>query len=133
VPSSSRGDAQRNRNPGTQCNRSNCAISARAAFGPLVAHGRGRRRRTRRKRETAFTKRDTRDEVGTFTGIGAIEQWNTQAKATYHDTVEPLTVDAQHSEILVIGKVAGDFPGSPINLQHIFRIAGDKIVPLEIR
>ena len=68
-----------------------------------------------------------------FTGLGAIERWNTQAKATYHYTVEPLSVSAQHGEIVVIGKVAGDFPGSPINLQHIFQIAGDKIVSLEIR
>jgi hypothetical protein len=74
-----------------------------------------------------------RDEGGTFTGVTAIEQWNTQAKAKYHYTVEPLSVNAQHGEIVVTGKVAGDFPGSPINLQHIFRIAGDKIVSLEIR
>ena len=74
-----------------------------------------------------------RDEGGTFTGVGAIQQWNTQAKAKYHYTVEPLSVSAQHGAIVVIGKVAGDFPGSPINLQHIFRIAGDKIVSLEIR
>ena len=74
-----------------------------------------------------------RDEGGTFTGIAAIEQWNTQAKATYHYTVEPLSVNARDGEIVVIGKVAGDFPGSPIKLQHMFRIAGDKIVSLEIR
>jgi hypothetical protein len=74
-----------------------------------------------------------RDEGGMFTGLGAIERWNTQAKATYHYTVEPLSVSAQHGEIVVTGKVAGDCPGSPISLQHIFRIAGHKIVSLEIR
>ena len=74
-----------------------------------------------------------RDEGGTFKGVAAIEQWNTQAKATYHYTVEPLSVNAQHGEIVVIGRVAGDFPGSPISLQHVFRIAGHKIVSLEIR
>ena len=74
-----------------------------------------------------------RDEGGTFTGAGAIEQWNTQTKAKYHYTVEPLSVNAQPGEIVVIGKVTGDCPGSPITLQHIFRIAGDKIVSLEIR
>jgi len=74
-----------------------------------------------------------RDEGGTFTGVAAIEQWNTQAKATYHYTVEPLSVNARDGEIVVIGKVAGDFPGSPIKLQHMFRIAGAKIVSLEIR
>ena len=74
-----------------------------------------------------------RDEGGTVTGIVAIQQWNTQAKTKYHYTVEPLSVNAQNGEIVVIGRVAGDFPGSPINLQHTFRIAGEKIVSLEIR
>jgi hypothetical protein len=74
-----------------------------------------------------------RDEGGAFTGIAAIQQWNTQAKAKYHYTVEPLSVNALDGEIVVIGKVAGDFPGSPITLQHVFRVAGDRIVSLEIR
>jgi hypothetical protein len=37
------------------------------------------------------------------------------------------------ARIVVVGKVAGDFPGSPVNLQHIFRVAGNKIASLEIR
>ena len=73
-----------------------------------------------------------RDEGGTFTGIAAIQQWNTQAKAKYHYTVEPLSVNAQDGDIVVVGRVAGDFPGSPITLQHVFRVAGHKIVSLEI-
>ena len=74
-----------------------------------------------------------RDEGGTFVGVAEIQQWNTQAKAKYHYTVEPLSVNAQQGEFVVVGRVAGDFPGSPINLRHIFRIAGDKITSLEIR
>jgi ketosteroid isomerase-like protein len=74
-----------------------------------------------------------RDEGGTFTGTAAIEQWNTQAKTKYHYSVEPLSVNARDGDIVVIGRVAGDFPGSPITLQHVFRVAGNKIVSLEIR
>jgi hypothetical protein len=74
-----------------------------------------------------------RDEGGTFTGIAAIQQWHTKAKAKYQHTVEPLSANAREGEVVVIGKVAGDFPGSPITLQHAFRVAGDKIVSLEIR
>jgi hypothetical protein len=33
----------------------------------------------------------------------------------------------------VTGKVSGDFPGSPINLEHIFEIVDGLIVSLEIR
>ena len=74
-----------------------------------------------------------RDEGGTFTGIAAIQQWHAKAKAKYHHTVEPLSAKAREGEVVVIGKVAGDFPGSPITLQHAFRVAGEKIVSLEIR
>jgi hypothetical protein len=74
-----------------------------------------------------------RDEGGTFTGIAAIQQWHTRAKEKYHYTVEPLSVSARGGEVVVIGKVAGDFPGSPITLRHVFRVAGHRIVSLEIR
>ena len=74
-----------------------------------------------------------RDEGGTFTGIAAIQQWHTRAKEKYHYTVEPLGVSARDGEIVVIGKVTGEFPGSPISLEHAFRVAGHKIVSLEIR
>jgi NAD(P)-dependent dehydrogenase (short-subunit alcohol dehydrogenase family) len=44
-----------------------------------------------------------RDEGGMFTGLGAIERWNAQGKATYHYTVEPLSVSAlkQGSGVIV--------------------------------
>jgi len=74
-----------------------------------------------------------RDEGGTFTGIAAIQQWHTRAKAKYHYTVEPLSVNARDGEVVVIGEVAGDFPGSPITLQFLFRVGAHKIVSLEIR
>src|ERR1700720_1708429 len=74
-----------------------------------------------------------RDEGGTFAGIAAIQQWHTRAKAKYHYMVEPLSVSGRDGEIVVIGKVTGDFPGSPITLQHVFRVTDHKIVSLEIR
>ena len=76
---------------------------------------------------------EVRDEGGTFTGIAAIQQWHTRAKAKYHYTVEPLSVNSRDGEIVVIGKVAGHFPGSPLTLRHVFKVAGHKIVSLEIR
>jgi hypothetical protein len=36
-----------------------------------------------------------------------------QAKAKYHYTVEPLSVNARYGEIVVIGKAAGDKIVSP--------------------
>ena len=37
------------------------------------------------------------------------------------------------SATIVAGRVAGDFPGSPITLDHVFRLDGDKIASFEIR
>ena len=74
-----------------------------------------------------------RDEGGTFEGIAAIRKWHTRAKEKYHYTVEPLSVSGRDGEIVVIGRVTGDFPGSPITLQYVFRVADHKIASLEIR
>jgi hypothetical protein len=74
-----------------------------------------------------------RDEGGTYSGIAAIQQWNTEAKAKYHYTVEPLSVSGRDGDIVVMGRLAGDFPGSPIALEHVFRVAGNRVVSLEIR
>src|ERR1700756_277273 len=74
-----------------------------------------------------------RDEGGTFTGTSAIERWNADARAKYHHTVVPLSVTDDDGAIVVRARVAGDFPGSPLDLRHIFRLDGDQIASLEIR
>jgi hypothetical protein len=74
-----------------------------------------------------------RDEGGTFTGRTAIERWNTDARAKYHHTVVPLSVTESDGATVVLARVAGDFPGSPVELQHAFRLAGGQIASLEIR
>jgi hypothetical protein len=33
---------------------------------------------------------------------------------------------------VVTAKVSGNFPGSPLNLDHVFELHGDKIASLEI-
>jgi hypothetical protein len=73
-----------------------------------------------------------RDEGGTFTGTAAIERWNAAARAKYHHTVEPLSVTERDGGIVVLGRVAGQFPGSPVDLQHVFGLDGEKIASLEI-
>jgi ketosteroid isomerase-like protein len=73
-----------------------------------------------------------RDEGGTFQGSAAIKSWNEQAKAKYHYAVEPLSAAEHDGQVVVIGKVTGDFPGSPVELKHSFQIANGKIASLEI-
>src|SRR6185436_9062184 len=66
-----------------------------------------------------------RDEGGTFRGRAAIERWNAEVRDKYHHTVEPIGVVTRNGEIVVTGRVSGDFPGSPLDLQHTFRVHGD--------
>ena len=74
-----------------------------------------------------------RDEGGTFTGGAAIKQWNEKVRAKYHYALEPLSVADRDGATIVAVKVTGDFPGSPITLDYIYRLEGDKIASLEIR
>jgi hypothetical protein len=74
-----------------------------------------------------------RDEGGTFTGRHAIERWNATARAKYHHRVAPLSMTERDGAIVVVARVAGDFPGSPVDLQHVFRLDGEQIASLEIR
>jgi len=72
------------------------------------------------------------DEGGAFTGRAAIERWNAGARAKYHHTVEPLSATTRDGATIVIGRVSGQFPGSPVELRHVFRLDGQEIASLEI-
>jgi hypothetical protein len=74
-----------------------------------------------------------RDEGRTFEGVAAIRQWNAAARDKYHHTIEPIVAVERDGKTVVIGKVSGNFPNSPVNLEHIFGLRGDKIASLEIR
>ena len=72
------------------------------------------------------------DEGGTFRGTTAIERWNADARAKYHHTVVPLSMTERDGVIVVLVRVAGQFPGSPVDLQHVFRLDDEQIASLEI-
>src|SRR6201986_425166 len=63
-----------------------------------------------------------RDEGGTFTGRTAIERWNADTRAKYHHTVAPLSVSEGDGTVAILARVSGNFPGSPVELQHAFRL-----------
>lgn len=74
-----------------------------------------------------------RDEGRTIEGVTAIKRWHAEARKKYHQTVEPIDAVQREGKTVVIGKVSGDFPNSPVNLEHIFALEGEKIGSLEIR
>jgi len=73
------------------------------------------------------------DEGGSFIGRAAIERWNAAARTKYHHTVVPLSATDGDGAIVVLCRVAGEFPGSPVELQHVFRLDDETIGSLEIR
>ena len=74
-----------------------------------------------------------RDEGQTIEGLAAIQQWSAETKRKYRHTIEPLGFAQKDDETIVTNRLTGNFPGSPIDLQFIFRLDGDKIASLEIR
>ena len=74
-----------------------------------------------------------RDEGQTVEGLAAIQRWNTETKRKYRHTIEPLASSQKDDKTIVTNRLTGSFPGSPIEVQFIFGLDGDKIGTLEIR
>ncbi|MET0192010.1 MAG: nuclear transport factor 2 family protein [Hyphomicrobiaceae bacterium] len=73
-----------------------------------------------------------RDEAKTITGLVAIKAWRSETKKKYRFTAEPVAIADRDGKVVVTAKVSGNFPGSPINLDHTFDVQGDRIVSLKI-
>ena len=72
------------------------------------------------------------DERLEHRGRAAIARWTAEASAKFRYTSTPLAVHVSGDETTVTGRVTGDFPGSPVELQYHFTLDGDKIARLEI-
>lgn len=73
-----------------------------------------------------------KDESHVHRGRAAIAAWKSAASARYNYRSEPLAAEQAGGDTLVTARVAGDFPGSPIELRYRFAIEGDRISTLEI-
>ena len=74
-----------------------------------------------------------RDEARVIHGSDAIKRWMKDAKAKYHHTSEPIAVSHHDGKTVVTARVAGAFPNSPLDLEHVFVVEGGRIASLEIR
>lgn len=72
------------------------------------------------------------DEGRTHRGSGAIAAWKREARAKYRYTAEPLSVWQEGAGTVVRARISGDFPGSPVELDHVFVVSGGRITSLEI-
>ena len=73
-----------------------------------------------------------RDESETHEGLAAIKAWKAETKRRYQHSVDPQRVAEQDGKFIVTNRLSGNFPGSPIELDFVFTMQGDKIVSLEI-
>ncbi|MBL9136474.1 MAG: nuclear transport factor 2 family protein [Verrucomicrobiales bacterium] len=74
-----------------------------------------------------------KDEGRIYNGRNAIRKWKVDASTRYQYTSEPFASEARDGKTVVTSHVAGNFPGSPVDLQFCFELEGDKIASLEIR
>lgn len=73
-----------------------------------------------------------RDDGHTHHGRAAIRQWKEETAAKYTYTCEPLQCETQNGTTVVTSRLAGNFPGSPLDLRFKFDLADAKIAALEI-
>jgi hypothetical protein len=73
-----------------------------------------------------------KDEGNTYRGRLEIQRWRADVRAKFTYTCETLTVEQQDDRTIVTCRLEGNFPGSPVNLRFLFRLADDKIKELEI-
>lgn len=73
-----------------------------------------------------------KDEGHAYHGRAAIQQWKADASKKYQYTCEPLACERNNGQVVVTCGLAGNFPGSPVNLRFFFRLEGDKIASLEV-
>jgi hypothetical protein len=73
-----------------------------------------------------------KDEGNTYAGRDAIRRWKDESSSIYTYTVVPFSIAEQGGRTVVTSHLAGDFPGSPLDLRYHFVLDGDKIAELEI-
>jgi hypothetical protein len=73
-----------------------------------------------------------KDEGHAYRGRAAIKQWKADASAKYQYTSEPFACERGDGKIVVTSRLAGNFPGSPVDLRFIFGLDGGRIASLEI-
>lgn len=73
-----------------------------------------------------------RDEGHSYIGTDAIKQWVFMAGEKYRPHATVLSTNKEGEKIDVAVRVAGQFPGSPIELTFVFLLRNDAIAELSI-
>ena len=73
-----------------------------------------------------------KDEGRTYNGRAAIKKWKEDVSAKYTYICDPLAREQQNGKVVVTCPIAGNFPGSPVDLRFFFQLEGGKIASLEV-
>ena len=73
------------------------------------------------------------DEGRDYRGRDAIRQWKQAADEKYRYVLQMVNAQTRGNEVTVSARLTGEFPGSPVELDHIFKLFNNKIASLEIR
>ena len=73
------------------------------------------------------------DERRDYRGRDAIRQWKQAAEEKYQYVLQMVNAQTHGDEVTVRARLTGEFPGSPVELDHIFKLSNNKIASLEIR
>jgi hypothetical protein len=73
------------------------------------------------------------DEGQDRCGREAIQQWKEDVDAKYRYVSTPLAASVDKDTVIVRARLTGEFPGSPLEVNQVFKLDGGKIVSLEIR
>lgn len=73
-----------------------------------------------------------RDEGRERQGFAAISEWKEEVSRKYLSIVDVIDVAKTDGKTVVMCRVSGNFPGSPVELRYVFTLAGKKIARLDI-
>lgn len=72
------------------------------------------------------------DEGKSYHGQEAIVAWIRGVRSKFDYSVEPTSISLEGDRTTVTSTVTGDFSGSPVRLDYVFKLQHDKIKSLEI-
>jgi hypothetical protein len=73
------------------------------------------------------------DEGRDYRGRNSIRQWKQEVDTKYRYVLQTVSAQTQGDKVNVRVRLTGEFPGSPVELDHTFKLSNDKIASLEIR
>ena len=101
---------------------------------PFIAYLAAEQAKDARSLAGCFAKNGTvHDEGRDYHGRVAIQRWKEEADAKYRYVLQPISARTERETITVLARLTGDFPGSLVDLNHIFTLSHNEIVSLEIR